>query len=160
MKKCSVCRKNIPAARLREMPRTMTCSATCSGIRQSQQTNKRLKSHRKRVRETLLDIPHTALVPGTELEVRHGHVVGLKQPGSKWQLAVVIRATMEGKAIHACPASQWATAKATADTRLAGAQVAVLPPEWAEDQELAAELEDQRFPYLEDLREAVVGWKA
>ena len=44
-------------------------------------------------------------------------------------------------------------------TRLAGGTVAVLPPEWAENQELAVELEDQRFPFLEDLREAVVGRK-
>ena len=95
------------------------------------------------------------------LKVRKGHVVGLKPPGSKWQLAVVVRATQQGRATHACPASLWDPGmKVTSDTRLAGAQVAVLPPEWAGNQELAAELEDQRFPFLEDLREAVVGREA
>ena len=161
MKKCSECRKTIPAARLREKPRTMTCSGTCSGIRQGNKANERARSYLRRVRKTLVEVPHVPLVEGTELVVRKGHVVGLKNPeGGRWHLAVVVQATQKGKAIHACPASSWPTAKATAATRLAGGTVAVLPPEWAENQELAVELEDKRFPYLEELGEAVVGRKA
>ena len=46
--------------------------------------------------------------------------------------------------------------RGTSDTRLGtGATVAVLPPEWAGNQALAAELEDKRFPYLEERREAL-----
>ncbi len=154
MKKCTVCRKNIPPARLRARPHTKTCSGTCSGIRQGKNANDRSKSYLRRVRKTLVEIPHVPLVDGTELVVRKGHVVGVKHPeGGRWHLAVVVQATKKGKAIHACPASSWPTAKATADTRLVGAQVAVLPPEWAENQELAAELEEKRFPYLGELRE-------
>ena len=161
MKKCSECRKTIPAARLREKPHTKTCSVVCSGIRQGNKGSNRSKSYLRRVRKTLVEVPHVPLVKGTELKVRKGHVVGVKHAeGGRWHLAMVVRATQEGKAIHACPASEWATTSATADTRLAGGTVAVLPPEWAENQELAAELEEQRFPFLEDLREAVVGRKA
>ena len=60
------------------------------------------------------------VVPGTELIVRKGHVVGMKHPeGGRWQLAVVVRATRQGKAIHACPASAWTPERpATSDTRL------------------------------------------
>ena len=159
--KCSECPKTIPAARLREMPNVKTCSDTCSGIRQGNKANDRWKSYYQRTRKNLAEVPHVPLVEGTELKVRKGHVVGLKNPeGGRWHLAVVIRATQKGRATHACPASSWGTAKATADTRLAGGTVAVLPPEWAENQELAVELEDKRFPFLEDLREAVVGRKA
>ncbi len=155
--KCSVCPKTIPAARLREKPNVKTCSEACSGIRQGNKANNRWKSYYQRLRKNLGEIKHVPLVDGTELKVRKGHVVGVKQPeGGRWQLAVVVRATKEGRAIHACPASEWDPGmKVTSDTRLAGAQIAVLPPEWAEYQTLASELEERRFPYLEELQEAL-----
>ena len=154
--KCSVCKKTIPAARLRAKPTVKTCSAGCSGVRQGKHATKRARSYYQRVRKNLEEIPHVPVVKGTELKVRKGHVVGIKHPeGGRWKLAVVVRATMEGKAIHACPASSWTPqTTATKDTRLAGT-VAVLPPEWAENQKLAAEFEDERFAFLEDLREAL-----
>ena len=156
--KCSVCKKTIPAARRRVKPTVKTCSAACSGIRQGQRATVRARSYHRRVRKNLVEIPHVPVVDGTELKVRKGHVVGMKHPeGGRWQLAVVVRATLQGKAIHACPASSWTPQlPATAATRLAGT-VAVLPPEWAENQELASEFEDERFPYLEDLRECLSG---
>ncbi len=159
--KCSECPKTIPATRRREKPHARTCSDTCSGIRQGRLANERGKSYLKRVRGNLEEIRHVALVPGTELKVRKGHVVGLEQPEGEWQLVVVIRATFAGRAIHACPASAWdPELKARSDTRLAGATtVAVLPPEWAEDQARAAKLEKRQFPYLEDLRQALTQGK-
>ena len=157
--KCSVCRKRIPAARLREKPNVKTCSDTCSGIRQGNKANNRWKSYYQRLRKNLGEIKHVPLVDGTELKVRKGHVVGLKPEGGRWQLAVVVRSTQAGKATHVCPASSWdPRQRATSATRLAnGTTVAVLPFEWAENQGLAviAELEGMRFPYLEELREAL-----
>ena len=155
--KCSVCRKTIPAARRKVRPHVKTCSDICSGIRQGGLANKRSKSYLARVRKDLGEIPHVPLVPDTELKVRKGHVVGLKQPDGGWQLAVVVRATQGGRATHACPASSWDPGvKATSATRVSDGTIAVLPPQWAQDQGLAMELAEIRFFYdLEDLRQVL-----
>ena len=156
--KCSVCPKTIPAARRKLQPNVKTCSDACSGIRQGGKANHRAKSYRARVRKDLGEIPHVPLVPGTELlKVRKGHIVGLKQPDGGWQLAVVVCASQGGRATHACPASSWDPGlKATSATRLSGETIAVLPPEWAQDQGLGRKLAKIRFfSDLEDLRQAL-----
>ena len=73
---------------------------------------------------------------------------------------MVVRSTREGRATHVCPASAWDRLRATSATRLGnGVTVAVLPLEWAENQGTAmiGELEGMRFPFLEELRQALEG---
>ena len=84
-------------------------------------------------------------------------MVALQLTDGGWQLALVIRATHEGRATHAGPASSWEPKRATSTTRLSSETVAVLPPEFARDHALAqrAEFADVQFEDLEELRQAL-----
>ena len=153
--KCIVCGKPVPADRLK-ITNVKTCSKQCSGARQGELAGKRLKSYRQRIGKTLQDIPHEPLVPGGETLVRNGHVVALQDPGADegWRLVTVLRATNQGRATHVCAPTSWGEEKPLAENQLSeGMKIAVLPPEWAQDQGLAvlAELAEEWFDDLDDL---------
>ena len=159
--KCSECRKQIPAARLRALPNVRTCSTACSGIRQGEKGKQRWSAYYRRGREALAEVAHEPLVPGTEPVVRKGHVVGWKKRRKKWTLALVIRATHKGRATHVCAPGEWnqkVEKKPRAEDRLSpDMKIAVLPPEWAQDQELAVRAEEagMEFRDWEDLQAAL-----
>ena len=65
MKKCSECKKPIPAHRLKRQPNVKTCSDICSKMRQGSKGKQRTKSYLRRVRQTLGEIEHVPLVEDT-----------------------------------------------------------------------------------------------
>ena len=158
--KCSVCPKTIPAARLRANPQAKTCSDTCAVKRHGEQANLRAKTYRQRVRKALEEIKHIPLFPDqdAEIKVRKGHVVGLQQADGSWQLAIVVRATHEGRSTHAISACSREPQRARSGTRLSSETVVVLPPELAKDHavKLLSEFADVHFAHLEDLRQRLV----
>ena len=158
--KCSECPKQIPAARLQARPHVETCSTACSAIRQGDLARQRSKSYNERKRKTQREIPHHPLTPDTEPVVRKGHVVGLKE-GETWRLVIVVRATKKsrdmdtGRATHVCAPGAWEKENPSSKNRLSnGTEIAVLPPEWAENQTLAVIAEEAgiRFDDWEDLK--------
>ena len=158
---CSECRKKIPTDRLRLHPRAQTCSEPCGQARERKQENRRAKEYRSRIREALKEIQHLPLFPeqDTEMKVRQHHVVGLRLTDGGWKLAVVVKATHEGRATHASPAGSQEPQRATSRTKLSrDSVVAVLPPEWAKDRAVAllSEFAGIRFDDLEDLAQKLV----
>ncbi len=155
MKKCSECNNPIPEDRLKLQPNVKTCSDICSAMRQGSKGNQRSKSYRQRVRKSLGELEHVPLVEDTTLIVRRGHVVGWQPEGEGWKLVAVVRATHEGRATHVCPVSSWGQQKATSATRLSGGKIAVLPPQWAQDQEWVRDLAQVSFSDLKALEKSL-----
>ena len=85
-------------------------------------------------------------------------MVGLQRAGEEeWSLVRVVRATQKGRATHVCVASRWEGEKATAATLVPpGSRIAVLPPDAAQDEGLALELEEVPFDW-EYLRQMLGG---